>query len=257
MNNTSTPTPAFSLGAPVDDLPAALTQDDPLSVGERRSRERAPHWWAAADQGRKNPGKWFPIKIPSFQASSFASSANAIRAGRLRPFREGRWDARTGVKCVWVKYIGPTTTNTPAPPAAPVQVRPAVRDRAWSGKMRPGRRARAAESISRNKSPYWWAAADYGRHNPGEWFRVEVPHLDPRTYNPAASHIRSGRLMPFREGRWDASHEENCVWIKYLGPDTDPITPDGRIDLGNLAVPSEPAGRPCPTCGRQGWEIRK
>lgn len=103
------------------------------------------------------------------------------------------------------------------------------------------------EARSRARAPHWWAAAEYGRENPGKWFSVKVPTLAPNSYSPSALAIRKGEILAFHEDRWDTRIVAGCLWIKYLGPRPYPIAPDGRIDLTNLSTGDSEI--PCPACG--------
>lgn len=105
------------IGEAVDELPS--TAKKKLAEAEHSPRSKALHWFTVAEYGRKNPGKWFSVLIPSLHPNSLKPTAGRIRKSALVAFRSGRWDAEAIGKHIWVKYLGPKGPPAKPPAAAP------------------------------------------------------------------------------------------------------------------------------------------
>lgn len=68
-----------------------VRSDDELAIHGRRYRE--PKYLGIAEELRKRPGKWAVLPFEYANKSTAYNFAHAIRAGKLKAFPEGEYDA--------------------------------------------------------------------------------------------------------------------------------------------------------------------
>lgn len=79
-----------------------------------------------------------------------------------------------------------------------------------------------AKGIAGGKSSELWEAvrAECAYHQ-GKWIAFGIPGRNAKTLGSHVQHIKTGKIVAFREGQWDAAKRGEKLYVRYLGADAE------------------------------------